>query len=162
MGYYIKAQKINILLNDEQQEKIFNLWMNPTQKDIQSAMYLKSYVEIFTEKRCANFKDILEYLGFGYETKKKGIKLTRYMARIRGQDELFALAAPIITPGNFITFKGEDGAIMGWFFDGQKVIDYSSNSELMKLINPLKLKEKLENTLSNENEVSTTKPKMKV
>jgi hypothetical protein len=159
MGYFVKSKKINILLTESQQKEIFDIWMNPSDemKKNNFALTILSPVfnaeqTIYNEKKCTNVKDILDLIGFDYEEKKKGLKLKSHHAKWRHQKDLFVAIAPILTIGSFMTLRGEDGDLIGFFFNGKELIEYSSYEELTKLESTFKLKKDLENNLPNNKE----------
>src|SRR5579875_2661658 len=116
MGYYVKSKKINIILNEEQQKKIFDIWMNPSEEMKKNNIALSLLSPIFngentleSNEKCHNVKDILDMIGFDFEEKKNGLKLKSHHAKWRHQKNLFEAIAPILNPGSFMTLRGEDG-----------------------------------------------------
>lgn len=97
-------------------------------------------------------------IGIVYEEKKNGVKLKSHEGKWRHQEDLFSAIAPIFTPGNFMTFRGEDGALIGFFFNGNEMINYASYDELKKLEATFVLKRDLEENLT-ENKSSKSQAK---
>lgn len=167
MGYFVKSKKINITLSEAQQNKVFNVWMNPSEEMKQKNYALAILSPIFNaehaihnSEKCSNIKDILDMVGIDYEEKKNGLKLKSHHAKWGHQKDLFSAIAHIITPGNFMTLRGQDAAIIGFFFNGTNLIDYSSYDELEKLEAPFILKKSLDKSLSTKEKVSKIKVKM--
>lgn len=76
------------------------------------------------------------------------------------QKDFFVSIAHIITPGSHVTWRGEDGAIFGWFFNS-KLIEFDSYQELKKLQEPFEMKASLEKELGTKDEpIKAKKPKM--
>lgn len=165
MGYFVKSKKINITLSEEQQNKAFDIWMNPSE-DMRNNNYALAILSpvfnaehaIHNPHKCNNIQDILNMVGIDYEEKKNGLKLKSHHAKWGHQKDLFRAIAHVITPGNFMTLRGEDGAIIGFFFNGKELIDYASYDELEKLEAPFKLKKNLDKSLIQKN----SSPKVKV
>ncbi len=146
MGYYIKSKKINIVLDEQQQEAIFNIWKNlPTLiKDKKEQMLLRDFVFLFSE--CESCEDLLKELHFEIRRTKKGLKLVSYSDKLRNQEKLFDLVGDILTPGSFMTLKGEDGDIFGWFFNGKRIY-FDGYKELKELNLSFEQKKALDDTL---------------
>ena len=167
MGYFVKSKKINVTLSEEQQNKIFDIWMNPTEEMKQNNFALAILSPVFNAEhaihnpnKCTNIKDILDMIGISYEEKKNGLKLKSHHAKWSHQKDLFIAVAPVITPGEFMTFRGEDGEFIGFFFNGKDLIDYSSYDELEKLQTPFILKKSLDKSLTKTNDLPKVKVKL--
>jgi hypothetical protein len=158
--YWIETRKVNLSLDESQQKEIFNIWMNPVYtSDSYKNKVIERFKSHFVKTCCESTKHMLEEIKFVYEEKKKGIKIISFSGRLGNEDELFSRVAHIIKPGSFVTFKGEDGDIFGWFFKGE-IIHYSSYAELKKLLEPFELKKSLDKELSTKE--ITTKIRIKV
>jgi hypothetical protein len=167
MGYYVKSKKINITLSEAQQNEVFNIWMNPSEELKQNNSGIAILSPVFNAEhaihnpyKCTNVKEILDMIGIDYEEKKDGLKLKSHHAKWGHQKDLFSAIAPVITPGNFMTLRGEDGELIGFFFNGKDLIEYSSYDELEKLETPFKLKKDLDKNLSKKDKVTKVKVKM--
>jgi hypothetical protein len=72
---------------------------------------------------CKNMEDILHSLGFEnivYNENGDLIGLT-YSSK-SGQEELFFEAmSPFIVKDSYINWRGEDGELWQWYFDGEKM-----------------------------------------
>jgi hypothetical protein len=167
MGYFVKSKKINIILNEEQQKKIFDIWMNPSEEMKKKNLALALLSPVFNaeyaldgSEKCKDVKDVLDMIGISYEEKKSGLKLKSHHAKWRHQKDLFEAIAPILNPGSFMTLRGEDGAFIGFFFNGKDLIEYFSYDELSKLEAPFILKKSLDKNLANKNSISKVKIKV--
>lgn len=82
-------------------------------------------------------EEIFRMLGFGTETgPDDSLLLTSYDNKT-GQEELFLeTAAPYVTPGSYIVWRGEDGHVWRNSFNGEKMsiehgkVTFSPTSEL--------------------------------
>lgn len=161
MGYYIQSQKINMVLDQEQQKQIFNIWMNPSEeikKENSGLGWLERLCNSNIE--CKNIKEVFDIMHFKYIENEKGLEITYHSGTLRGQLDLFEAVVHIINPGSFTSFMGEDGQFIGLFFNGSEVIDYKSDRELEMLISSITLKNDLEKDLPINNE--SFQPKMKI
>jgi hypothetical protein len=159
MGYVVKSKKFTVTLNEEQQQKMFDIWMNPSEGLKESNWSVNLLYPYFKQENCTDVKGILDMIGISYEEKKKGLKLKAYKSKWRHERNLFDAVAHVITPGEFMTFRGEDGAFIGWFFNGTNILDYGSYDELEKLSKTFEMKKSLDNQLP-VNEVSKVKRKI--
>ncbi len=67
--------------------------------------------------------DVFEQLGFEVETTAEGMRLTGYDNKT-GQEDLFLnAAAPYVAAGSFLAWRGEDGTLYRFEFDGTKMIE---------------------------------------
>lgn len=140
MGYDITCKKINMILNAEQQTAIYDIWTNPTQEQSKDNFALKVLPQVFRgeyfnpDEKCHDMKDLLNAIGFLYEETKAGLKIkSALQQKLRHQKDLFSCVAHLITPGSFMTFRGDDKEIIGFFFDGNTLIDYDSYEHLNEL-----------------------------
>jgi hypothetical protein len=162
MGYYIQSQKINIVLDEYQQEQIFNLWTNPSKEIKEEQPGLEWLEKLFMKDRsCSNIKEIFDMIHIKYVENENGLELTYHSGNLRGQLSLFEAVAHIINPSSFMSFMGEDGSFIGLFFNGSEVIDYKSNRELEMLVSSLTLRNDLEESLPvKQNGLTQTKIKV--
>jgi uncharacterized protein YukE len=71
-------------------------------------------------KSCA---DVFEQLGFEVEQTAEGMRLTGYDNKT-GQEDLFLNAvAPFVAADSFLAWRGEDGTLYRFEFDGTKMIE---------------------------------------
>lgn len=161
MGYYIQSQKIDMVLNQEQQNQIFNIWMNPTPEQKEANPGLDWFAMICQrEITCKNIKAIFDMINIKYIENEKGLELTYHSGNLRGQLDLFEAVVDIINPHSFMTFMGEDGQFIGLFFNGSEVINYKSDRELEMLMYSITLKNDLEKDLPINHD--SPPPKMKI
>jgi hypothetical protein len=144
MGYYVKSKKINIVLAEKQQQAVLNMWMNPPSDVQENNFAMRLLPPYFKDQNLTTLKEILDMVGITYEDTKKGLKLKSHEGKLRHQRDLFDCIGHILTRGDFLTLRGEDGALMGFFFTGEKLIDYSSYSELKQLCINAKLEGSME------------------
>lgn len=134
MGYYIKSKKIVLSLDLAQQEEIIKIWkeLNHSQKNI-------TFVEILAEQ--------YSYIDCEENKKRNKLKITKIEGKLRSNNiEFWQNIAHIITPGNYISWRGEDGAFFGSFFNG--IIEhYESYKELAELQEKFNLNKKLSKEL---------------
>ncbi len=161
MGYYIQSQKINIVLDNEQQNQIFNRWINPTE-ELKNNNKGFEWLErlVMTHRHCSNIKEIFNIINFKYKENEKGLELTYHSGNLRGQLDIFEAVADILKPNNFMSFMGEDGQFIGLFFNGKEVINYQSDVELEKLSSSFILKNDLDKELPEKNGLSQSKLKI--
>lgn len=141
MGYDITCKKINMILSPEQQNTLYNIWTNPSEEAKEDNFALKVLPQVFRgeyfnpEEKCHTMKDLLDSIGFLYEETKAGLKIKgAVQQKLRHQRDLFSCAAHLINQGSFMTFRGDDKEVIGFFFNGTQLIDYDSYDQLNKLL----------------------------
>jgi hypothetical protein len=76
-------------------------------------------------KSCA---DVFEQLGFEVEQTAEGMRLTGYDNKT-GQEDLFLNAvAPYVAADSFLAWRGEDGTLYRFEFDGTKMIEMEART----------------------------------
>jgi hypothetical protein len=118
---------------------------------------LKYFLERVNSNPQKSITSFLDEANFTYEKKGHNLKITGFAGKLNYQIELFEKIAHLITVGNHITLRGEDGAIFGWFFDGG-LKHFDSYKELKELQQPFLLYKKLNSDL----DIKPTTNKMKI
>lgn len=159
MGYYIKSKKINMVLNKSQQERIYKTWSNfNSLNSFNSTLWMNFIYKKVKESYNKDITAFLDAIGFEYEKKGERIKIKSIEGKMNNQSHFFKMVEDIITPGNYITLRGEDGAIFGWFFN-QELKEFNNYKELRKLKEPFEFYKMLDKTLEIKNNQSH-KPKI--
>lgn len=83
-----------------------------------------SWLEWNYPETCSNFIELLQEIGFeNLKYDEEGNLIGFYYSNKTGQENLFFNAiAPYITKGSYINWRGEDGELWQWYFDGEKMI----------------------------------------
>jgi hypothetical protein len=146
MGYYVDTAEREITINKEQFDNCYKAmcklndnddvkrgggWNTtgitsddprPKELNYHPAKWF-SWMEANYPDVCKNMEDILHSLGFEniiYNENGDLIGLT-YSSK-SGQEELFFEAmSPFIVKDSYINWRGEDGELWQWYFDGEKM-----------------------------------------
>lgn len=161
MGYYVQSKRINIKLSLEQQEKAVEIWRDifinqpflMPQDKYYECTWMRIHADEFQkgmqEGKYNKATDFFNELNVSYIQQKNGTLILKEMsAKWRNQSYIFLALENVLTPGSFLTLRGEDGAKFGWFFNGSAgVVEYKNQTELKQLQEKLLLKNKLDTEL---------------
>lgn len=153
MGYYVRLTKSTVVLKQENLEQILERW-----KELNGPKYnhLKtgggwsggkqtgiwySWMSEDYDKKATAATDVLDELGFEYDTDEEGnVHIQNYDSKTGAEDHFMRHIADLIEEDQYMVWSGEDGAAWVWHFEGNKMVEKS----LEELINIGKNKEKKE------------------
>lgn len=135
MGYYVTITDSNVYIPadslDEAYERMCAL--NTTHDHLKSGGSYsggKQHARWFSwmsenyPAECSNVGEILDMLGFETSHMSDGSLSIDYYDNKTGQESLFFEAiADLIPEGSIIDWRGEDGEIVRWYFDGQTMTE---------------------------------------
>lgn len=85
-----------------------------------------SWMDADYDKKVKSCAEVFELLGFEVEESAEGLRLTGYDNKT-GQEDLFlAAVAPYVRAGSFLDWRGEDGMLYRFTFDGKRMQELSA------------------------------------
>jgi hypothetical protein len=82
-----------------------------------------SWMDVDYDQKVSSCAEVFAMLGFEVEEDADGLRLTGYDNKT-GQEDLFLNAvAPYVAAGSFLAWRGEDGTLYRFEFDGTKMIE---------------------------------------
>lgn len=123
MGYYVTITEADFLLPADKLDEALAVWRELNTHDELKRGGSSSGEKWFSWMNMCEFKsaeEILENLGFNFEhPPEEGIRILGYDSKM-GQEGLFLEAvAPLVKPGSYIKWRGEDGELWRQDFDGK-------------------------------------------
>jgi hypothetical protein len=178
MGYYINIDESNVVLTEENQSQILQRW-----KDLNSPSnnHLKrggswsegkqvatwySWLDQNYDKTVEDCAEMLEMLGFDFETQDNGdIHVTGYDRKTGQEDLFFKAISDLIPAGQYIHWRGEDGETYSWVFAQNKMLEVDTK-EAMKIARKLLTEAVVKTTevkqpVITNNETKESEPKKK-
>jgi hypothetical protein len=87
-----------------------------------------SWMDADYDQKVKNCGDVFGMLGFEFEETADGLRLTGYDSKT-GQEDLFlAAVAPYVKAGSYLAWRGEDGTLYRFEFDGTKMIEMEART----------------------------------
>lgn len=163
MGYGIKIKKSTIQLDNAQQKQAYQAWHAFFERVVNSNQIATLWIKIVADECivCKSFSEILCAIGMEHKQNSKNLKIVKYERKLGDQLELFKEIAHIISPGQYIVWRGEDKDVWAWIFDGSQVLSVEKKdfeNQLKIVQDKVNLREKI-NCLPTENSFSM-KPKI--
>lgn len=136
MGYYVKLHESTVVIPKENLEEAYKCMcrLNVNYHDIKRGGSFRgdkwfSWMDDNYPETCETFLDIIDALGFGYETTSDGNVRISYYDNKAGQEDLFFRSIAHLIPGeeSCMFWVGEDGDRWVWLFTGGKMFIVKRN-----------------------------------
>lgn len=82
-----------------------------------------SWMDADYDQKVESCADVFSMLGFELEATTEGLRLTGYDNKTGQEDIFIAAVAPYVAAGSFLAWRGEDGTLYRFEFDGSKMIE---------------------------------------
>lgn len=163
MGYYVRLTKSTVVLKQKDLENILQYW-----KDLNDPKYnhLKtgggwsggkqtgiwySWMPENYDQTVQSATEVLDELGFEYDTDEEGNILIQNYDSKRGAEEHFMRhIASFIDEDQYMVWSGEDGEAWVWKFGNDTMIE-TTIEELLNSEKKVKAPVKVQNTIVNNN-----------
>lgn len=140
MGYYIELINSNFFIAAENKEAalnaMFDMWL-PTQDanmsggswgpsgDTKWYSWMNNSADAFRNRTVVDLETALTDWGYYPESDENGniINLDFESSKIGDEDKMFAAIAPFVRQGSYLDYRGEEGAVWRWEFNGQTIVE---------------------------------------
>ena len=87
--------------------------------------WMNNSAEAFRNRTVESLEKALDEWGYEPETDDEGNIIGLYFEpnKIGDEDQMFAAIAPFVRPGSTLDFRGEEGAVWRWEFNGQTIVE---------------------------------------
>lgn len=142
MGYHIELVNSDFFIAAENKQAalnaMFDMWLPEKDsnmsggsygagRDIRWYSWMNNSAEAFRNRSVESLETALDEWGYEPEMDDEGNVVDLYFSggKIGDEDKMFSAIAPFVRKGSYLDFRGEEGAIWRWEFDGQKMIEKS-------------------------------------
>jgi hypothetical protein len=142
MGYYVDTAQVNFRLRKENYQKAYEAMcaLNADNSIKSGGSYSSgtgferkwfSWMPENYPEVCEDAIAIIQELGFEVIEDQDGINSLYYSNKIGDEAKFFSAIAPFVEEGSTIFWRGEDGDMWAWKFDGKKMTQHGVILQLL-------------------------------
>lgn len=87
--------------------------------------WMNNSAEAFRSRSIESLEKAIYEWGYDPETDDDGNIIDLYFegGKIGDEDQMFAAIAPFVRQGSYLDYRGEEGAVWRWEFNGQRIVE---------------------------------------